>query len=120
MRINGYAGDDDVFKDWTYDGESGAPYWWDGEKLSNAGNGDWSRNGRVATFEDAPGFYKVAQSSGSLYYGDAKGGADYFGFKTFVRDRSTKSTIKEIEWYMRIDVPNPGKGGKWWSFVTQR
>lgn len=106
--------DPDIFKDWTGDGPDGGSLWWDGSR-SLAAELEWE--GNVATFKDAPGF-RGASRNQSLYMGDAKGGPDYFGFRTFVMDRSM-TIIKEIEWYMRIDVPKPPKG-KWWSFVQKR
>jgi hypothetical protein len=115
--IGGYAGSD-VWPTWTGDGEIGRPYWWDGERLSNAGMGDWSWGGNVATFKDKPGFYKVPGGS-SLYFGDV-GGSGYFDFQTFVKDRATGAVVKAINWSMRIDVPTPGSGGKWWSFSDQK
>jgi hypothetical protein len=83
---------------------------------SVAANLEWDKAGKIATFDDAPGF-NGAPAGSSLYMGDAKGGAYYFGFKTFVKNRYTYEMLREIEWYMRIDVPVPGKGGRWWSFV---
>ncbi|MBK8754146.1 MAG: hypothetical protein IPL99_21990 [Candidatus Competibacteraceae bacterium] len=48
-EIAGNAGND-VWNDFVPDGEPGAWHWWDGEKLSPVGFGEWDRAGRVATF----------------------------------------------------------------------
>ena len=117
VEIGGSAGAD-VFPTWTADGEIGARYWWDGDKLSNAGKGEWISE-RVATFEDKPGFYKVPGNL-SLYYGAAVARSGYFDYRTFVMDRATGTVVKMINWSMRIDVPTPGKGGSWWSFSDQK
>ncbi len=118
-EIAGNAGND-VWNDFVPDGEPGAWHWWDGEKLSPVGFGEWDRAGRVATFEDKPGFYKVAAGQ-SLYMGAARGRTGYFDFKTFIQDRTTLKIIQEINWSMRIDVPTPGTGGNfWWSFSDQK
>lgn len=117
-EIAGHAGDD-VWDHFVPDGEIGARYWWDGEKLSLAGFGEWDSSGKVATFKDSPGFYKVPAGQ-SLFMGAALGRGGYFDFKTFVKNRATDKIIREINWSMRIDVPTPGKGGFWWSFSDQK
>lgn len=117
-EIGGRAGDD-VWDHFVADAPIGERYWWDGEHLSNAGFGEWDRNGRTASFRDAPGF-KDAPGDQSLYMGAAAGRTGYFDFRTFVNDRATGKTIRVINWSMRIDVATPGKGGFWWSFSDQK
>jgi hypothetical protein len=117
-EINGHAGDD-VFEGFTADGDVGNRYWWDGKRLSRDGRGQWDNAGRVATFEDAPGFSDVPAGR-SLYMGAAQGRTGYFNFRTFVMDVASNKTIREINWSIRIDVPTPGKGGLWWSFSDQK
>ncbi len=122
--IGGVVGND-VWPDWVGDSEWGSGWWWTGEKFASAGRGEWetvgcSRGGeRVATFSDAPGFFKAPKGQ-SLYMGAAVGDGGYFDFKTFVNDKATNKTVAEINWSMMINVPVPGKGGTWWSFSDQR
>jgi hypothetical protein len=71
----------------------------------------------VATFEDKPGFNGA---KGSLFMGAYDGGSGYFEWKTHVVRRNGFDVLAEILWWMRIDVPNPGKGGIWWSFSNQK
>lgn len=105
-----------TFPDWTMDGPVGDPYWWKGDSMSSAGKGEWDSAGLVATFEDKPGFN---EAKGALYWGSAGDGRGYFDFHTFVVKRDAFTVLAEIFWSMRIDVPNPGKGGMWWSFSNQ-
>lgn len=106
----------ETFPDWTPDGPDSSAWWWSGDKWSSAGFGEWDKAGLVATFEDAPGF---KDAKGALYMGDALGGSGYFEFKTQVARRNL-TVLAEILWAMRIDVPNPGKGGLWWSYSNQK
>jgi len=107
----------DKFSDWEADGPESA-YWWNGDKMSSAGYGEWDSAGLVATFEDDPGFHGA---EGDLYMGDILGGPGYFQFRTrVVKKDSSLTTLAEINWWMRIDVPNPGKGGLWWSYSDQK
>lgn len=108
----------EIFETFVADGAIGERYWWDGTRLSRSGRGEWDGAGRVATFEDAPGFFE-APAGKSLYMGAARGSDGYFDFKTFVKDRASDKVVREINWSMRIDVPHPGKGGFWWSFSDQ-
>ena len=48
------------------------------------------------------------------------GGPGYFEWKTQVVRRNGYGVLAEILWFMRIDVPNPGKGGNWWSYSNQK
>jgi hypothetical protein len=105
----------DTFTDWEMDGPIGHFYWWDGDTMSTAGFGEWNADGLVATFEDAPGFHRA---KGPFYMGDSSG-KGYFEFKTVVVKRDL-TALAEILWWMRIDVPNPGKGGLWWSYSNQK
>ncbi|WP_046868137.1 hypothetical protein [Microvirga massiliensis] len=116
LRFGKNPSQNDVFSDWTKDAPPGENLWWDGAKFGSAGFGEKNWFGNGATFKDAPGFHDAPESWGSLYYGDAKGGADYFGFRFFIKDKKTMTTLGQIEWYMRIDVAVPGNGGSWWSY----
>lgn len=107
----------DRFPNWTIDGPLGDAYWWNGESMSTAGHGKWDSAGLVATFEDKPGFN---DAKGSLYMGEIGGGPGYFAWKTSVVRRNGFDVLAEILWWMRIDVPNPGHGGLWWSFSNQK
>jgi len=101
-----------TFSDWTPDG----PRWWDG-RMVNGGNVEWDDSGLVANFEDEPGF---PRASGSLYMGHAKVDEWYFDFQTQIRSNLTGKLLQTKTWSMRIDVPNPGYGGMWWSFFWVR
>ena len=107
----------DVFETWRGDGPNPAGIWWAGDGKWLNGKGEWDKTGRIATFADHPGHKRAP---GSIYMGDATGGPGYFDFRTFVRDRITLEIVQEIKWSMRIDVPNPGKGGRWWSYSDQK
>jgi len=107
----------DVFPTWIADGDIGENIWWDGTRMARTGKGEWDSSGTKATFQDEPGLQKA---TGRLYMGDADGGSGYFDFWTFVSDRASSKIIAEIHWSMRIDVPNPGSGGSWWSYSDQK
>ena len=85
--------------------------------MSSAGFGQWDSAGLVATFQDKPGFNSV---QGALYMGAVGGGPRFFEWKTVVVKRNGYDVLAEILWWMRIDVPNPGHGGHWWSYSNQR
>jgi hypothetical protein len=106
----------ETFHNWTIDGPIGDAWWWNGDTMSTAGAGEWDSAGLVSTFKDKPGFNGA---KGALYMGDIAGGEGYFEWKTLVVKRNLE-TLAEILWWMRIDVPNPGKGGRWWSFSNQK
>ena len=105
-----------IFENWEMDGPVGDAYGWNGNTMSTAGMGEWDSAGLVATFEDKPGFNSV---KGALYWGSAGDRRGYFDFRTFVVTRSL-NVLAEIFWSMRIDVPNPGKGGTWFSYSNQK
>jgi hypothetical protein len=125
-EIGGHAGDD-IFLDWTKDSPIGERYWWDGEKWGAAGKGKWTGESvgcssgpeTIATFKDAPGFYRASYPN-SLFMGAANNRSGYFDFRTYVMDRASERILLQILWSMRIDIPDPKKphasGGNWWSF----
>jgi len=107
----------DKFPNWTIDGPIGDAYWWNGNSMSTAGHGEWDSAGLVATFADKPGFNGA---KGALLMAPWNGGPGYFEWKTRVVKRNGYDVLAEILWFMRIDVPNPGKGGYWWSYSNQK
>jgi len=138
-RGSSYDGKLEVFETFVGDGDVGEPYWWDGKRLSGGGKMDWDSTGRVATFEDTPGFgpHPIGTRllmgnapKGSRLIMDAKKGIDnfngYFDFKTYVAQyhemdgRTPDQIIREINWSMRIDIKSAGNGGFWWSFSDQK
>ena len=102
-EIAGNAGND-VWVDFEPDGEPGAWHWWDGEKLSLVGFGEWDRAGRVATFKDKPGFNKIGAGQ-SLYMGAARGRTGYFDFKTIVRTTMVPNYPYLSDQFCRDDQP---------------
>jgi hypothetical protein len=105
----------DKFPNWTIDGPVGDAYWWNGDSMSTAGFGEW--DGLVATFKDKPGFNGA---KGALLMASCEGDAGYFEWSTKVVARNGYTVLAEILWWMRIDVPNPGSGGHWWSYSNQK
>lgn len=97
------------FLDWSGDSDVGKPHWWDGSNWYG-GNGDWSWFGEKATFEDEPGFNNVDQAAFPLYWGGPVR-AGYFEFRTYVKDKASGTTLKELQWGILISVQSPEKGG---------
>jgi hypothetical protein len=104
------------FEKWIIDGPVGDANWWNGTSMSTAGDGEWDSAGLVATFKDKPGF---EGAKGALLMASCDGDSGYFEWSTQVVRRDL-TMLAEILWWMRIDVPNPGSGGHWWSFSNQK
>ena len=94
------------------DGHYGGP-WWDGEEWTRGsadGEWPWYSLSERAVFRDRPGFnVESPRFAYPAYYGglEHKG---HFEFRTYVRDRKTGDTLRQLHWGILIDYPTASSG----------
>jgi hypothetical protein len=102
------------FTSWTSDVPLGERGWWDGDKWTIGGWNSWSWFGETAKFEDKPGFAWIKDYPAYWDGIDHKG---HFEFRTWVKDRKTLSTLRELRWGILIDVPNERSKGRHFFYL---
>ncbi|MGI6494959.1 MAG: RHS repeat domain-containing protein [Kiritimatiellia bacterium] len=106
----------DKFEEWEADRPSWptAPFWHPTTGWGISG-GKWNREGRVATWEDGPGFLGLREKDFPVYYGGV-GGFGRFQFKTQVRDWAPAHVVSELTWGLLIDFSTP-KSGRFYFYL---
>jgi len=100
----------DLFDVWEEDRPSWPtdPFWNPSSGWGISG-GKWDRKGRVATWEDRPGFQGLTKKDFPVYYGGV-GGVGKFQFITQVRDWDPARVVSELKWGLLIDYSTPKRG----------
>ena len=95
------------FPDWEIDSAGGRISWWDGESWESTTRGKWKKNGKIAIWEDRPGFSGLTINDFPCYFGGV-GGVGHFDFKTEIRENL--KVVREITWGLLINYQNPKSG----------
>jgi hypothetical protein len=116
------------FSNWTTDAPPGKNYWWDGANW-NAGLGSWGFTwfglaNESASFNDESGFASpsilsalartgyssgITASSFPIYWGGVNH-SGHFQYRTYVKDRNTGTTIRQLTWGILINYQDPSTG----------
>jgi hypothetical protein len=102
--------------------------WWDGKEWypeTNPAEGRWTRHGwfdsrREGTWNDEPGVVITAARMGGVFGGDVdayfpiryggSGGKGHYEFRTSIRDKSTRTVVRQLTWGLLIDYKSRKNG----------